>query len=202
MRALDAANSSLEDGVLKLSFTDKLYQIEAGKPYIIKWGKPSGYDENPTAYDLKDPIFSNGAISKAAPEKVGFEGGSFMGNYSPYAIVAAGASGENEGLLSETIFLGPSSTIGYAESERTLHCFRAHFNIPVSGSGSQPVKAYQINFGDSQTTGILSIHNSEFIIHNSLTDEKAWYSLDGRRLSDRPRQKGVYIHGGKKVLVK
>ena len=202
MRALDVANSSLEDGLLTLSFTEKLYQIEAGKPYIIRWGKPVRYDENPAEYDLKDPIFCNVAISKAAPEKVRFEGGSFQGNYEPFSIVAAGASGENEGLLSETIFLGANSTIGYAESERTLHCFRAHFNIPASGSASQPVKAYQINFGDSQTTGILSIHNSEFIIHNSLTDEEAWYSLDGRRLSDRPRQKGVYIHGGKKVLVK
>ncbi len=202
MRALDAANSSLADGVLTLSFTDKLYQIEAGKPYIIRWGKPVRYDENPAEYDLKDPIFCNVAISKAAPEKVSFEGGSFQGNYEPFSIVAAGASGENEGLLSETIFLGANSTIGYAEGERTLHCFRAHFNIPAGGSASQPVKAYQINFGDSQTTEILSIHNSEFIIHNSLTDEEAWYSLDGRRLSDRPRQKGVYIHGGKKVLVK
>lgn len=160
MRALDAANSSLADGLLTLSFTDKLYQIEAGKPYIIRWGKPVRYDENPAEYDLKDPIFCNVAISEAAPEKVSFEGGSFQGNYEPFSIVAAGASGENEGLLSETIFLGANSMIGYAECERTLHCFRAHFNIPAGGSASQPVKAYQINFGDSQTTGILLIQNS------------------------------------------
>jgi len=30
----------------------------------------------------------------------------------------------------------------------------------------------------------------------------AWYTLDGRRLSGKPSQKGVYINGGVKVVIK
>ena len=30
----------------------------------------------------------------------------------------------------------------------------------------------------------------------------AWYDLQGRKLSAPPTKKGLYIHGGKKVIVK
>jgi hypothetical protein len=30
----------------------------------------------------------------------------------------------------------------------------------------------------------------------------AWYSLDGRKLSGKPTKSGVYIHNGKKVVIK
>ena len=29
-----------------------------------------------------------------------------------------------------------------------------------------------------------------------------WYTLDGRRLQGKPTQKGLYIHGGPKVVIK
>ncbi len=138
----------------------------------------------------------------AAPQAVSFQGGSFIGNYAPFSIVAAGTPGQNEGLLSETVFLGANSTLGYAKGPRTLRSFRAHFNIPVNGNGSQTVKGYQINIGDSQTTGIMAIPNSNFINSKFKISEDTWYTLDGRRLSDQPRQKGIYIKNGKKVLVK
>jgi len=32
--------------------------------------------------------------------------------------------------------------------------------------------------------------------------DAVWYSLDGRRLDDRNLKKGIYIHGGRKVVVK
>jgi hypothetical protein len=33
-------------------------------------------------------------------------------------------------------------------------------------------------------------------------DSDAWYSIDGRRLNDKPAQKGVYINNGKKIIIK
>ena len=30
----------------------------------------------------------------------------------------------------------------------------------------------------------------------------AWYSLDGRKLDGKPTQNGMYIHGGRKVVIK
>ena len=36
-----------------------------------------------------------------------------------------------------------------------------------------------------------------------LIDETGeWYSLDGRKLSGKPTKKGLYINGGKKVVIK
>ena len=32
--------------------------------------------------------------------------------------------------------------------------------------------------------------------------EASWYTLDGRRLSGKPAQKGVYINKGKKIIIK
>ena len=51
---------------------------------------------------------------------------------------------------------------------------------------------------DAGTTGI-----SEKVIVNSEKFAAAgWYSLDGRKLSAAPTAKGIYIHAGKKVVIK
>jgi hypothetical protein len=50
--------------------------------------------------------------------------------------------------------------------------------------------------GDGETTRIMSIDNGEWTIDNS------WYSLDGRRLNGRPTAKGLYIHNGRKEVLK
>ena len=38
--------------------------------------------------------------------------------------------------------------------------------------------------------------------HEPITNNRSWYTLDGRRLSAQPTQKGIYNHQGKKVIVK
>lgn len=48
--------------------------------------------------------------------------------------------------------------------------------------------------------GITGIREKVIVNSENLSD--AWYSLDGRRLSTPPTAKGLYIHAGKKVLVK
>ena len=37
--------------------------------------------------------------------------------------------------------------------------------------------------------------------NDSITNSN-WYTLDGRKLDERPTKKGVYINNGKKVVVK
>ena len=32
-------------------------------------------------------------------------------------------------------------------------------------------------------------------------DEDVWYDLNGRRLMEKPTKSGLYIHGGKKVVI-
>jgi hypothetical protein len=40
---------------------------------------------------------------------------------------------------------------------------------------------------------------SLFTLHSSLP---GWYSLDGRKLEGKPTVKGIYIHNGRKEVVK
>lgn len=46
-------------------------------------------------------------------------------------------------------------------------------------------------------TGIKELQNDG----NTETQDAAWYSLDGRKLNGKPTQKGMYINGGKKVII-
>ena len=50
---------------------------------------------------------------------------------------------------------------------------------------------------EGSATGITTTHYT-----NHSTDADAWYSLDGRRLSGRPTNKGIYINKGIKVVIK
>ena len=45
----------------------------------------------------------------------------------------------------------------------------------------------------------VSIRNAQF---NILNDAEPWFTLDGMRLSGKPAQKGIYIHGSKKETIK
>ena len=48
-----------------------------------------------------------------------------------------------------------------------------------------------------ETTSLGSMHNSQCIMHND-----GWYTLDGRKLDKTPTTKGIYVNGGRKVVVK
>ena len=111
----------------------------------------------------------------------------------------SGATGDNEGNLNEIILLGSGNTLGYAASARSLRCFRAHFYVPASG-GSNGVKAYQMSFGDEGgETGIISIEDGK---PGMAGEADAWYDLSGRQLNGEPGRAGIYIHNGRRVVVK
>ena len=51
-------------------------------------------------------------------------------------------------------------------------------------------------FSEDGATGIINING------NVNENVNYWYSLDGRKLSEKPAAKGVYIHNGQKVVIK
>jgi hypothetical protein len=38
--------------------------------------------------------------------------------------------------------------------------------------------------------------------HPTLDAQSPWYTIDGHMFSSKPTQKGLYIHNGKKVVIK
>ena len=71
-----------------------------------------------------------------------------------------------------------------------------------SGSGSSGqagAGSRTIGIGEGGTTGISQIENEELRIKSSAG---AWYDLQGRSLNGKPTTKGLYIHQGRKVVMK
>ena len=183
IKELNTSSSSLaSDGTLTLNFTTAT-EIVAGKPYIVKWTDTSGSVEN--------PLFEGVTITATTPTAVKFSnaGGEdcqFVGQFSPFTIDA--------GNKDEIIMLGSGSQLGYSQTARDLKTFRAHFFIP----GATAARAFVMNFGNGETTGIISVQGSGSMVNGS----DAWYSLGGQRLQSAPTAKGVYIQNGRKVVVK
>ena len=65
----------------------------------------------------------------------------------------------------------------------------------VSGSSPAPSK---LRIARGGTTGI---DNSKFSILNSQLSG-IWFTLNGQKLNKKPTRKGIYMHNGKKVVIK
>ena len=70
---------------------------------------------------------------------------------------------------------------------------KAYLSLPTASLGSNAAGFTWVY--DGETTGIRptpgpSLYGGE------------WYDLSGRKLDGKPTQKGLYIHNGKKVVVK
>ena len=137
-----------------------------------------------TSIGITNPVFSTVTIDDTNRD-VAFSGGSFKGTYQTIAF-----DKEDQSIL----FLGAKNTLYYPQKGATINAFRAYFQL--AGSAAE-VREFRLNFGDEDATRIGSITmNREPLTNN------AWFTLDGRRLQAQPTKKGLYIHGGRKVLVR
>ncbi|MBR6189964.1 MAG: leucine-rich repeat protein [Prevotella sp.] len=136
-----------------------------------------GIDEN----DIVSPTFKGVTITAPTPQPVTFTGGSFKGTYQSITF-----TDEDQSIL----FLGAGNTLYYPESGAKIGAQRAYFNL-----GTAHARQFVLNF-DGEAQGITTTD------YTDLTDSAgAWYTLDGVRLDGKPTKKGLYIYGGKKVVV-
>ena len=193
IKTMDNSNTgtSLSDaGALTLKF-NTVDAIEAGKPYIVKW--------ETTGDNIVNPTFSNVTISSTTPTPVENydQKVTFVGQYSPFSIVASDALlGDNQGHKNEIIMMATQNNLGYSQTTRQLKCFRCHFYVPAN-DGELSARSIVVDFGDGETTEIGTINNNRETIANN-----QWYTLDGRKLTGKPTTKGVYIHNGRKEVVR
>jgi hypothetical protein len=109
----------------------------------------------------------------------------------------------------DNLYLGEENTLYWpSTSDYTLGACRAYFHVNLNG-GASAVRQFVLNFGEGETTGIMSIENGKFFDERSGRAERkieneadTWYDLSGRRLSGKPKAKGVYINNGRKVVIK
>lgn len=161
-----------------------------------KW-QVKGENVVPKKYDsslspVVNPVFEKVTIDASASTSVAFDGGSFIGSYSPVALPVNDTS---------NLFLGTNNTLYWPNGANNedgnyyLNACRAYFHVDDVAA----VREFVLNFDEGETTGIESMHNSECIKHNKAD---AWYSLDGRKLDGKPSAKGLYIYKDRKVVIK
>lgn len=158
-----------------ISFTDAA-TIEAGKPYIVML--PSGAD------DMVNPQFSGVTISNAALQGITSGDATFKGNYAPVALAKDDKT---------RLFLS-SNKLYYPTAAVTVKPFRAYFELTSDVPTASGAPNLVIDFGE--TTGVGELRTENRRIENS------FYDLQGRRLNGKPTQKGIYIHHGKKEVLK
>lgn len=198
----ELTDASFSESTLTLTFADAT-TIEAGQAYLIKWDKPTGYDDDPSAYDLSEPLFTgvtlanylcNDAIST---DDSGDKTVTFFGTYKKIDYTA-----DNRAVL----FLGANNTLYYPQSGATIGAQRGYFQLSGLTAGDvadpeSPIRAFTLDFGDGDnTTGIITVSTDSKDSSDFKPD--GWYSLDGRRLNDKPTARGIYINNGKKVVIK
>ena len=67
--------------------------------------------------------------------------------------------------------------------------------VQVSTSIGNLIKECIVNLDDEDPTGIAELLGIE-------EEAGTWYDLNGRKLTGKPAQKGIYINNGKKTIIK
>ena len=198
-------SATLQNGTLMLNFSENLTAIEAGKPYIVKFERPTNYvpwtglNENDCS-DIVNQIYYNKLIIDT-PVDVVSDAATFHGIFDPYSTGGADNT---------MLYLGADNTLYYPSDNITIGAFRAYFKLADGITAGDPVngvRAFVLNFGDDSEANEISdatrLNNNEQRINNE------WYDLSGRRVSvpsvssaSSVLPKGVYINNGHKIVIK
>ncbi len=201
--ALKEAPDDDEKYLLYLYFQNA-NNIEAGKPYLVKWSKPDGYDTNPSNFDISNPVFENVTI-KASLSTIESDDGSvlFVPVFSP--IVLEKGNWQNLYVGANNILRYPSPTKDF-----TLKTFRGYFQLMAGDESASDPLAPSLDIvsnidDNNETTGIITM-SDEFATPHSAQQRRSkmsdvWYTLDGRKLDGKPTKKGLYIHNGNKLVI-
>jgi len=172
----ELSSATFADGTLTLNFANAA-SIEAGKPYLVKVAANA---------DLSTAPFTGAIVSKDAQP--------FTSTDVDF-IPTLGATTIPDGDTKAVLFLAANNTLlNPSALPADIKGFRAYFQL--KGEAASQARAFSIDFGDGETTGIIAIGTDR-----AASTDNATYTLDGRRIS-KATQKGVYIQNGKKVIIK
>ena len=186
IKAKKLTGSALTDEKLTMSFGN-VVAIEAGLPYLVK-----------VTADVVNPTFNGVTLSNATtPITTGYVD---MQPTMGKALVVGPAGSEDD--TQSVLFLGAANKMSHPTMVNTagndasyIKGFRAFFQLHNTANA----RVFVMDFGDEETTGIISIENGKLKIEN---EAGAWYDLQGRRISGQPTKKGVYVRRGNIVVIK
>ena len=103
----------------------------------------------------------------------------------------------------DTRFKGTAEDITSLSAEDiTIYVLRDGMFIPAKASSMTAHKCWLEISKAAGTRGFVINIDNECISSEALEGPGHWYDLNGRPLPTKPRQKGLYIHDGKKTVIK
>ena len=174
------------DGSTLYLYFKEATSITAGKPYFVKY---SGGD------NIVEPVFSGIRVTNTTPTGITSKDTNvtFIGRYTNLAYAAADPS---------VLLMGEQSKLYYPVSGASIGAFLAYFQLNngiTAGDLPSSIKSFVHNLDDEILDGIVlppALHPQ------SSASAALWFTLDGRRLDKQPTQPGLYIVGGRKVVIK
>ena len=95
------------------------------------------------------------------------------------------------------LYLGSNSNLYFPAADRTMGSCRAYFRLNLNAASE--VKAFVVNINEDDATSL----NEELRMKNGESAAaREWYTLDGRKLNEKPSKGGIYIHNGRKEILK
>lgn len=177
--------TGVEGNTLHLYFKEAT-SITAGKPYFVKYTSGS---------NIVEPVFSGIRVTNTTPTGITSDDTNvtFIGRYANLAYGAADPS---------VLLMGEQSKLYYPVSGASIGAFLAYFQLNngiTAGDLPSSIKSFVHNLDDEILDGIVlppALHPQ------SSASAALWFTLDGRRLDTQPTQPGLYIVGGRKVVIK
>ncbi len=199
---LQKSNTSVPSGtgvVLKATDEKNAYMI-ADARNVDSYNDP----EAPTGNLLIGTGKTGCTIYELAGDETGTTSGSshvpfyFSSKFRDYSVGSGIGEQQNAGYYAFWRVYGTQSMpANYSYMVLDADTYKDTYGKPANingGASSRILLAFDESDDDSGTTGVNSINNT-------LIDSDAWYTLQGVRVN-APTKSGIYIHKGKKVVVK
>jgi hypothetical protein len=154
--------------------------------------------ENNYGSRLVNPIFYDAKLTATQPARItpGFTDGTdgdasvtFCGTFDPVEI---GEEGDNT-----MLYFSDNNTLYWPNGAMTINPFRAYFQLNSAVASPAMTRSIVLNIGGETTAievgGVKEVREVR---------DDSWYDMSGRRLDGKPAQPGIYIHAGRKVVIK
>jgi len=194
-----------------VSFGLELSELKANEPFLVK--PEAKANDNATSIPVTDNNrkFEARTIvypANGVPVKDDVAGVKFYGAYKAFNLEVAEGTADAEGFVddggeagSKIMYLASGAFVtatntAKTKSMKTLPVFFTRAYLDFTESGMSNARIF-VEEADGTTTAINGISAD-----GTLIEADGWYSVNGVKLQNAPVEKGVYIHNGKKVVVK
>lgn len=182
--AYEVSNTSVKPG--QDDNTATLTQI-ASEGEVVAANTPMLIRRSDATHTMFALNWSTGTAKSAASNLLKGTNGTAIDNQTNYFVLGINknTASANSGKLG--FWRSTSSKIGN---------WRAYLDLSSSFEGSTSAKGFVLLL-DTTPTGISTVATER----DGAKADTPWYTLDGRTLGDKPSQRGVYIHNGKKMVI-